>query len=92
VQHNPNIGDGLSGLGQALAAMAKQGVTMKYDRVHRVLGRGNFILVVSDGSFAGKHLSFYDLFRVANGKIAEHWDAIESIPLRSEWKNQNGKF
>jgi predicted SnoaL-like aldol condensation-catalyzing enzyme len=92
VQHNPQIGDGLSGLGAALQAMAKQGVTMKYDRIHRVLGEGNFVLAVSEGQFAGRHSAFYDLFRVANNKIAEHWDVIETIPLRSDWKNQNGKF
>jgi predicted SnoaL-like aldol condensation-catalyzing enzyme len=92
VQHNPQIGDGLSGLGQALQAMAKAGITMKYDRIHRVLGEGNFVLVVSEGNFAGKPSSFYDLFRVQNGKIAEHWDTIETIPARSEWKNANGKF
>jgi predicted SnoaL-like aldol condensation-catalyzing enzyme len=26
--------------------------------------------------------AFYDLFRVENGKIAEHWDVIEPIPAR----------
>lgn len=92
VQHNPQIADGLTGLGAALAEMAKQGVTMKYDRVHKVLGEGNFVLAVSEGEFAGKHSAFYDLFRVENGKIAEHWDTIETIPARSEWKNDNGKF
>ncbi len=91
-QHNPNIGDGLSGLGAALAAMAKQGVTMKYDRVHRVLGEGNFVLAASEGSFGGKPTAFYDLFRVEGGKLVEHWDTIEAIPPRSEWKNANGKF
>lgn len=91
-QHNPQIADGLSGLGKALETMAKAGVTMKYDRVHKVLGEGNFVLVVSEGQFAGKHTSFYDLFRVQNGKIAEHWDTIEAVPARSEWKNANGKF
>ncbi len=92
LQHNPKIGDQLSGLGAALQAMAKQGVTMKYDRIHKVLGEGNFVLAVSEGHFAGRHSSFYDLFRVENGKIAEHWDTIESIPPRAEWKNENGKF
>jgi len=91
-QHNPQIGDGLSGLGAALETLAKQGITMKYDRIHRVLGEGNFVLVVSEGSFAGRHTSFYDLFRVENGKIAEHWDTIETIVPQSEWKNSNGKF
>lgn len=92
VQHNPQIGDRLSGLGAALQAMAKAGITMKYDRIHRVLGEGNFVLVASEGQFAGTHSSFYDLFRVENGRIAEHWDTIEAIPARADWKNGNGKF
>jgi predicted SnoaL-like aldol condensation-catalyzing enzyme len=92
VQHNPQIGDGLSGLGKALAALAQQGVAMKYDQVHRVLGRGSFVLTMSEGSFGGKNVAFCDLFRVADGKIAEHWDTIQPIPPRSAWKNQNGKF
>ncbi len=92
IQHNSQIADGLSGLGAALQAMAKQGITMKYERIHKVLGEGNFVLVVSEGSFAGTATSFYDLFRVENGKIAEHWDTIEAIAPRAEWKNANGKF
>jgi predicted SnoaL-like aldol condensation-catalyzing enzyme len=92
IQHNPQISDGLTGLGTALEALAKAGITMKYDKVHRVLGEGNFVLVVSEGQFGGKHVAFYDLFRVENGKIAEHWDTIEPIPVESEWKNRNGKF
>lgn len=91
-QHNPQIGDGLSGLGKALEAMAKQGLTMKYAKIHKVLGEGNFVLVVSEGDFAGQPSSFYDLFRVENGKIVEHWDTIEAIPARPAWRNNNGKF
>lgn len=92
IQHNPQIGDGLTGLGAALEAMAKQGITMKYNKIHKVLGEGNFVLVLSEGTFAGKPTAFFDLFRVENGKIAEHWDTIESIPAKGEWKNANGKF
>jgi predicted SnoaL-like aldol condensation-catalyzing enzyme len=92
IQHNPLIPDQLSGLGKALGEMAKAGITMKYDRIHKVLGEGNFVLVVSEGQLGGKHNSFYDLFRVENGKIAEHWDTIEEIPVKEQWKNNNGKF
>jgi len=92
IQHNPNIANGLSGLGKALEYMASQGITMKYNKVHRVLGEGNFVLTVSEGSFADKNTSFYDLFRVENGKIAEHWDVMETIAPKEEWKNDNGKF
>jgi hypothetical protein len=34
----------------------------------------------------------YDLFRVQNGKIAEHWDVLSPIPPRNQWKNANGPF
>jgi predicted SnoaL-like aldol condensation-catalyzing enzyme len=91
-QHNPAIADGLDGLSNALAAMAKAGITMRYDRVHKVLGEGNFVVTVSEGEFAGKHSAFYDLFRINEGKIVEHWDVIETILPRAEWKNANGKF
>lgn len=92
IQHNPAIADGLSGLGAALAEMAKMGVAMTYTQLHKVLGEGNFVLTISEGSFAGQHVAFYDLFRVEDGKIAEHWDVVEPILPREEWKNQNGKF
>jgi predicted SnoaL-like aldol condensation-catalyzing enzyme len=36
--------------------------------------------------------AIYDLFRIENGKIAEHWDTLEAIPSRNQWKNSNGKF
>lgn len=92
IQHNPNIPDQLSGLGATLEALANDGVYLKYHKTHMVLGEGNFVLAVSEGSFGNSYNAFYDLFRIENGKIAEHWDVIEPIPAREDWKNQNGKF
>lgn len=92
IQHNPNIPDQLSGLGATLEALGKQGILLKYDKIHKVLGEGNFVLVVSEGHFGKDYNAFYDLFRVENGKIAEHWDVIEPIAPKEEWKNNNGKF
>ncbi len=45
-----------------------------------------------EGAFAGKPTSYYDLFRLADGKIAEHWDVMETIAPESEWKHRNGKY
>jgi predicted SnoaL-like aldol condensation-catalyzing enzyme len=92
IQHNPQIADNLSGLGAALQAMAEQGIAMKYHRIHKVLGEGNFVLVANEGELAGRHSAFYDLFRVEKGKIAEHWDTVETIPPAATHKNANGKF
>ena len=66
---------------------------MQYDQVHQVIGEGNFVLTASEGKFGkGDHVAFYDLFRLENGKIVEHWDIIQPIPPKEEWKNDNGKF
>lgn len=92
IQHNSMIADGVSGLGAALEAMAKQGITMVFETNHIVLGEGNFVLAVSEGTFAGQATSFYDLFRIENGKIAEHWDVLETIAPMDTHRNSNGKF
>lgn len=92
IQHNTGIADGVSGLGAALASMADQGISMVYDRVHMVLAQGNFVLAVSEGSFGGVPTSYYDLWRIENGRIAEHWDVMETIADPATWMNSNGKF
>jgi predicted SnoaL-like aldol condensation-catalyzing enzyme len=92
LQHNPAVRDGLEALGKALEEMAKAGTPMVYEKNHMILGEGNFVLTVSEGRFMGKHVSFYDLFRIDAGKIVEHWDTIEEIPPKDKWKNNNGKF
>ncbi|WP_244299615.1 nuclear transport factor 2 family protein [Aquimarina algiphila] len=92
IQHNSVIADGLSGLGQALEGMAKEGIAMEYSTIHKVLGEGNFVLSVSEGKLGGIPTSYYDLFRVEDGKIVEHWDIVETILPEAERKNNNGKF
>lgn len=89
-QHNTAIADGLDGLGKAVAAMAQQGITMKYDTLHLVVAEGNFVFTMSEGTFGSKPTSYYDLFRVEGGKIVEHWDIIAEIP--TEMAHKNGKF
>ena len=93
LQHNSGIADGLDGLGAALKYFAENELVLQYDKVHKVLGEGNFVLSVSEGKFGkGEHVAYYDLFRLEAGKIVEHWDIIQNIPAQSEWKNSNGKF
>lgn len=91
-EHNPRLADGVHALRAELKFEAKRGRRVDYERVHRVLAEGNFVLCVSEGHYDGLHTAFYDLFRLAGGKIVEHWDTVEKIAPRSEWKNENGKF
>ncbi len=63
-----------------------------YQRAHRVLAEGSFVLTVTEGAMEGRHTSFYDLFRVEDGRVVEHWNTVEAVAPREEWKNDNGKF
>ncbi|MDA9774361.1 nuclear transport factor 2 family protein [Saprospiraceae bacterium] len=93
LQHNSNIADGLDGLGAALKYFAENNLVMEYEKTHKILGEGNFVLSICEGKFgSGDHVSFYDLFRLENGKIVEHWDIIEPIMPEADRKNTNGKF
>lgn len=91
-EHNPRLADGASALRSALEATDRDHRHIDYQQIHRVLAEGSFVFCVSEGHLGGVHNAFYDLFRVAEGKIAEHWDTNEKIAPRSEWKNDNGKF
>ncbi|MHA6265218.1 nuclear transport factor 2 family protein [Arenibacterium sp. CAU 1754] len=92
IQHNPDLADGIAAVRSALEVKENGALHIQYHKVHRVLAEGNFILCMSEGTRGGIHSSFYDLFRVCDGKIVEHWDTIEAIAPRKKWKNENGKF
>lgn len=89
IEHNHKMADGLLALRQTLESNKEQ---RTYKRIHRVLAEGSFALCVTEGSLEGKHVSFYDLFRVEEGKIVEHWDTVDEVPPRNQWVNENGKF
>lgn len=91
-QHNPGVKDGLAGLGEALKSLAEAGMPMVYEKNHAIFGEGNFVLTVSEGVFMKEKVAFYDIFRIENGKVVEHWDTIDKILPESEAKNKNGKF
>ena len=86
-EHNPHRADGVPALRSAFTDGH-----ISYAHIHRVLAEGNFVLCASEGHVGGAHVALYDLFRVADGKIVEHWDTTEKIAPRSQWKNDNGKF
>ena len=92
IRRSPGLGDGVEGFGRLAGMVATPNSPIKFDKIHKVLGEGDFVLVVCEESFRGKPSAFYDFFGVEGGKVVENWDAIEAIPPMSEWKNDNGKF
>ena len=86
IQHNLAVADGLEGVGTLLKQLPPNSAKVKTVRVFR---DGDFVFTHTD--FFGPKVGF-DVFRFEDGKVVEHWDAIEAIPPKSEWKNDNGKF
>ena len=66
------MADGLDGFGAFMAEMAKQGISMDYTEVHQVIGEGNFVLALSEGTLGEAATAFCDLFRLEGGLIVEH--------------------
>ncbi|TDO98990.1 nuclear transport factor 2 family protein [Marinomonas balearica] len=90
-EHNPVLRDGVASLHAALSKKSPD-TLIQYNKVHHILAEGNFVLTACEGARGTEETSFYDLFRISDGRIVEHWDTSEAIPPRSEWKNENGKF
>jgi predicted SnoaL-like aldol condensation-catalyzing enzyme len=90
-QHASKIGDGIARLRQRIASVAKEGGQLHLIP-RRFVAEGNFVLVLTEGDLPTGPTALYDLFRVENGKIVEHWDVLTPIPPRSQWKNANGPF
>lgn len=92
-QHNPAIDNGLSGIQAFLAAVAQQGVEIGYTRSPLVVADGNFVLVGSEGYLNTRddYTVFYDLYRVDDGRLVEHWDVIQAIDLAAV-PHDNGLF
>lgn len=92
VEHNPLSRDGVPALTAAFQTLFAPPFSLRFTRIHAVLGKGDLALVISEGVRSGRTAAFYDLYRVANGRIAEHWDVIQEILPREQWQHQNGKF
>lgn len=88
IQHGAGGKDGLKSLESFLDAYITDSYTPA--KIHRVLGEGNFVLIQAESVENGKSSASYDLFRVENDKIVEHWDVIQEIP--EKMAHENGMF
>jgi predicted SnoaL-like aldol condensation-catalyzing enzyme len=91
VQHAAKFRDGIVPLRNRIASVVREGGQL-YLTPRRFVAEGNFVLVLSEGDLPSGHTALYDLFRVEDGKIVEHWDVLTPIPPRDQWKNANGPF
>jgi len=100
IQHNPNVATGRA----AMVAYMKQTRPVREIQpkitfpVISIMAEGDLVMIATVSyaddpanpgkKYAGTH---FDLFRIENGKIAEHWDSVPKDPssLRYDPNTQN---
>ncbi|QBF81670.1 polyketide cyclase [Shewanella maritima] len=106
-QHNRTMADGIDGVLSTLRDFIKIAPEFSYD-VKRVLVDGDYVSVHSHATLKAKHrgddsqgLNIIDTWKVENGYLIEHWDAVQSMSLSMRMyalftggkvRNQNGVY
>ena len=81
IQHNPNVPTGLNGFMDTFRARFAQPLPADYKReLLNIVAENDLVVIYVRQTWTskdGKHHQAlgFDMFRVQDGKIAEHWDA-----------------
>ncbi|WP_196892175.1 nuclear transport factor 2 family protein [Aureivirga marina] len=91
IQHNRAIPNGISGLINYIKDLVKRFPEYSYD-LKKVYVDKDFVIFHSHVTMKAKHRGnekkgfiITDTFRLENGKLAEHWDAMQPIDFFSRW-------
>ena len=91
IQHNPNAADGPDGL-KGFIGFLKDKFPNNRSEIKRIFADGDYVIVhvhaVREPGTRGN--AIIDIFRLENGKVVEHWDAVQPIPEKAA--NDNGMF
>jgi predicted SnoaL-like aldol condensation-catalyzing enzyme len=91
IQHNPLAKTGRDAAIAFLEPFFQSHPDASYS-IKRIIADGNLVAVHSHAKFSAddRGLAIVDILRVANCKIAEHWDVAQPVPEKSA--NTNGMF
>jgi len=92
IEHNPNLPPGLAGRKQFIASVMA-GFSDYRAEIQEIIAEGDRVVArvlwtgTQDGPFLGRpatgnkvRFSTADFFRIENGRLAEHWDVVDSLP------------
>ena len=79
LEHDPQSSDGS---GAYVGNLQDRSIT--YRQVHHAIGDGNFVFVLSEGAVGVTDVAHYDLFRLEDSLIVEHWNARRNVPATTQ--------
>lgn len=81
IQHNPNVPTGRQAFMNFFGRFPRQAVKPEVDNLVNIMAEGDYVVLafrreLPDPQNAGKNYTttWFDMFRIQDGKIAEHWD------------------
>jgi predicted SnoaL-like aldol condensation-catalyzing enzyme len=82
IQHNPSMTDGREAVKTFLQGLGIDSWPTRQVKFERVIAEGDLVMLqtAQPASDTSPGTVIVDIFRVENGKIAEHWDVIQQIP------------
>jgi predicted SnoaL-like aldol condensation-catalyzing enzyme len=90
-QHNPNAKDGPEGL-KGFITFLKEKYPQTHSEIKKIFADGDYVFVhvhaVREPGTRG--FAIFDLFKLENGKVVEHWDTVQPIPETAQ--NNNTMF
>lgn len=81
IQHNPNIPTGAQGILAAIPVAKEVGLTVE---THRIITEGDYVVLHNTyrnaDMFGAPTLVAFDVLRIEDGVLAEHWDNLQAPP------------
>jgi len=82
IQHNPMAADGRQALID-LATKWFQGAPKEKIDIQHIAADKDLVFIHLKSRMGTKTVSVIDIFRIKDGKIAEHWDVMQEVPEKS---------
>lgn len=90
LQHNPKLKQGAAGIVAYIERYKTKNIPFSYVKTHHIIADGDFVWAYSESKIRSFATAKVDIFRLENGKIAEHWNISENIP--SKLRHENSAF
>jgi len=107
IQHNRSIPDGIDGLIGYVGQLVKRFPDYSYD-VRQIVASGDVVIFHSHATLKVEHrgdeskgFNIFDMWRLEEGKIADHWDSLQALDFSARLitltgggkvRNTNGVF